>query len=327
MVTQAGKPTSSLTPPTKMTFSIQEAEMDTNGDGREPLRNPGVNAMSKESEICGKKWFCQTAEIEQCSSLKQNTGNIYSPAPGQVCALQDNSVKMGCTPDLPKPAQEQINETGIPVLTKAFESQVRLKMESKSEHDLNGGCQFRCPSPEDNHNPFASDFQIINSHDVDMVAFSKLHCTSPCRPLVSFPETSTTSAKPLPVPSLSNGGAERPRIIKHKPSSITFADYDCTSGLNQGIQESSDCGESSSEEEDDDDVFTEMTQIRELLPGCRHRRAVRRKGIGGGRREECNGAGELDSAVMFRTSTGYEAEEENSNREVNAVFSLWDSHI
>ncbi|KAB5550624.1 hypothetical protein PHYPO_G00055920 [Pangasianodon hypophthalmus] len=328
MVTEEGQPTLSMTPPAKMTFSVQKAEMDTNGDGHEPLRNTGVNAVSQVShEIRGKKWFCQTAETKQCSSLNQNTGNIYSLPPVQVCASQDNYVKMGCTPDLPQPAQEYVNETGTSVIEKAFESQDRWKVESKSEHDLNGCYRFRCPSSEDNHNLIASDVQIVNSHDVDTgapskdVTTSKLHCTSPCSPLVLLPESSITSAKPLPVPSPSSGGAERPRIIKHKPSSITFADYDCTSGLNQGVHESSDCGESSSEE-DDDDVFTEMTQIREINHGWRPRRAVRRKGTGGGGGLEHNGDGELDSVVRFSTSTGYEAEEENSSREESPLVLL-----
>lgn len=327
MVTQEGQTTSSKTPPTKMTFSVQMAEMDMNGDGHELLRNTGVNAVSQENEICGKKQYCQTAETKQCSSLNQSTGNIYSLPPGQICASQDNNVKMGSTPDLPKPTQEYVSETRTSLIVKASESQDGRKVESKSEHDLNGCYRLKCPSPEDNHNPFASDVQIVNSHDVDTVTpskhvtTSKLHCTSPCPPLVPFPERSTTSPKPFPVLSPSNGGAERPRIIKHKPSSITFADYDCTSGLNQGVHESSDCGESSSEE-DDADVFTEMTPITEILPGSRHRRAVRRKGTsrGGGGGEERNGDGELDSNVRFCTSTGYEAEEENSSREVNAMI-------
>lgn len=326
MVTQEGQRTSSLTPPTKMTFSILKAEMDMNRDGHEPLRNTGVNAVSQENEICGKKLFCQTTEPKRCSSLNQNTGNIYALPPGQVCASRDNRVNVGFIPDLPKPATEHINETGISETEKAFESQDRGKVESKSEHGLNGCYQFRRPSPEDNHNPLASDIQIVNSHDVAAskdVTTSKFHCTSSCPSLVPLPESSTTSVKPLPLPSPTSGRAERPRIIKHKPSSITFADYDCTSGLNQGVHESSDCGESSSEEDEDDDdnVFTEMAQTREFLPGCRHRRAVRKKETGGGGRE-CNGDGdeELDSADRFSTSTGYEAEEENSSREVNAII-------
>lgn len=287
--------------------------MDVNGDGREPFRNPGVIAVSQNNDICGKKRCCQTTETERCSLL--NTGNIYSVSPGQVYASQDNSVKMGSTSDLPKPAQEHISETGTSAVKKEFERQNQRKEES----DLN--MCYECPPPEFNQNPFALDVHTVNSHDVNTVASSKddttsvLPCTPPCPPLVPFPNSSTTSSKPLSVPSLFNGGAEGPRIIKHKPSSITFADYDCTSGLNQAVQESSDCAESSSEEEgDDDDVFTEMTQFREFHPGCGHRRNWRRKGIGRRGGEVCNGDGEL------RTSSGYEAEEENSSREVNAMF-------
>ncbi|TSK49667.1 hypothetical protein Baya_4869 [Bagarius yarrelli] len=160
---------------------------------------------------------------------------------------------------------------------------------------------------------------MVNSHEVETAAPSN-------PPLVPFSESSITSPKPLPVHSLSNGGAERPRIIKHKPSSITFADYDCAFGLSQGVHESSDCGESFSEEDsdddDDDDVFTEITQIREIHPVCRHRRARRRKETGEGTVKESNGYGELESTVTFSSSTGYEAEEENSSREESPLVLL-----
>lgn len=312
MVTQEGQPTLSTTPLAEMTFSVQTGT-DMN-DGCEPMRNTCVNVLTQNNEICGKKRFCQTAETKQCSSLNQNTNNSYSLPAEQVCASHDNDLKMGSTPDLLKPTQEYINKTGTSAIEKAFKSQDRWKVESKSEHDVNGCNEFRCPSPEDNHNLLASG---APSKDVTT---SKELCTFPCPPLVPFPESSIiTSAKPLSVPSPSNP-AECPRIIKHKLSSITFADYDCTSGLNQGVPESSDCGESSSEEDDDedDDVFTEMTQIKEILPGCRHRRVGRRNGIDGGRGEERNG--ELDSVLRFSSSTGYEAEAENSSKEVNTII-------
>ncbi|KAK3531109.1 hypothetical protein QTP70_011068 [Hemibagrus guttatus] len=230
---------------------------------------------------------------------------------------------MGSTPDLLKPTQKYRNKTETSVIEKEFKSQYKWKVESKSDHDLNGCNQFRCPSPEDN--PFASGVQTVDTAVPPKdVTTSSEPCTSPCPPLVPFPENSITSLKPLSVRSPSNGGAERPRIIKHKPSSITFADYDCTSGLNQGVPESSDCGESSSEEDDDDDddgdVFTEMTQIRDILPGCRHRRTGRRIGTGGGRGEEKNE--ELDSCLRFSSSTDYEAEEENSSKEESPLVLL-----
>ncbi|XP_058269163.1 stAR-related lipid transfer protein 13 isoform X2 [Hemibagrus wyckioides] len=316
MVTQEGHPTASTTPPTKMTFSVQTAGTDTDGDGRKPLSSTCVDSLTQENEICGKKWFCQTTETKQCSSLNQNTSNSYSLPAGQVCASQDNDVKMGSTPDLLKPTQEYINKIGTSVIKKEFKSQCKCEVESKSELDLNGCYHFRCPSPEDTS--FASDVQTVDTAVPSKDATtSKEPCTSPSPPLVPSPESSITAPKPRSVPSPSNGGSERPRIIKHKPSSITFADYDCTIGLNQGVPESSDCGESSSEEEDDDDdddVFTEMTQIREILPCYRHRRTGRRIGTGKGRGEERNG--ELDSG----SSTGYEAEEENSSKESTTAW-------
>lgn len=302
MVTQEGQPASSSTPLAKIKLSVQNAETGMNRDRCEPLRDTNINAFMPE-------------ETKQCSPLNQNTDNGYPLPPTQVCASQDN-VKMEFIPDLPKSTQEDMNDTGISVIEKL----------RNSEHDQNGFQQFRCPSLKDNHNSLTSGSQIVTSLDVCTGALSKdvttseIHRTSPCPSLVLLPESSTTSTKPLPVPSPSCGKAERPRIIKHKPSSITFADYDCALGFNQVVHESSDCGESSSEEDEDDDVFTEMTQNREFHPGCRHRSTVRRKGMGGGGDEKvCNGDVELDSALRFSTSTGYEAEEENSSREVNAI--------
>ncbi|KAM8854334.1 stAR-related lipid transfer protein 13 isoform 3-T5 [Synchiropus picturatus] len=80
-----------------------------------------------------------------------------------------------------------------------------------------------------------------------------------------------------------------PRIVKHKPSSITFRDY---ADIRPFINESSDDGESSREEEaedqddgdgdddDDDDVFRELPLSRAVTVNNRHRSngKERRKG-------------------------------------------------
>ncbi|KAF7700336.1 hypothetical protein HF521_003294 [Silurus meridionalis] len=286
MVTQEGQPTSSITPPCKMTFSVPKLETDKNGDIHTALRNTCVNEVSQENEICSEEWFCQTdVALKRCCSFNQKVGNIYSLTKEQVFVSQDNNLKMRSTPDFPKPTPENISKTGTSEIDK---SRDRWEVEGRSEDNINGSYQSSCPSPEDDNKLFASDVHLVNSHFQDTVApskelaDSKLHNTSPCPPLVPFPESCSTSTKPL-----SKGGAERRRIIKHKPSSITFADYNCTS--DQGD-----------------------------FPGSRHRRAVRRKGIGAGGSED----GELDPDVRFSPSTGYEADKENSSREESPLVLL-----
>ena len=75
-----------------------------------------------------------------------------------------------------------------------------------------------------------------------------------------------------------------PRIVKHRPSSITFSHYACPSQA--FVTESSDDGESSPEEEerdddgdddDDDDVFPELPQSREYLVNHRQRSKDKQK--------------------------------------------------
>ncbi|XP_066555846.1 stAR-related lipid transfer protein 13 isoform X1 [Amia ocellicauda] len=85
---------------------------------------------------------------------------------------------------------------------------------------------------------------------------------------------------------------EQPRIVKHKPSSITFSSYEypssCLSSTSNElfINEGSDASSSSSQDENDDDnddVFPELPQYREFLISRRRRSAGRG-------REKKNGA-------------------------------------
>ncbi|KAL0174758.1 hypothetical protein M9458_030726, partial [Cirrhinus mrigala] len=117
---------------------------------------------------------------------------------------------------------------------------------------------------------------------------------------------------PLPV----SKGADLPRIIKHKPSSITFADYDSFLGLIQNAQaiESSDACETSSEDEgrdvvfhdDSDDVF--LQSARKSRGGLEKQR---RKGIC----EQAHREGSASTKLPPTRSSSYEAEEESSSTE------------
>ncbi|KAE8295078.1 hypothetical protein D5F01_LYC06003 [Larimichthys crocea] len=134
---------------------------------------------------------------------------------------------------------------------------------------------------------------------------------------------------PAAVPDSGRRCLDLPRIVKHKPSSITFSHYTFPSGTNSHafVNESSDEGESSPEEEeddhddgdgddDDDDVFPELPQSRDLLVNHRQRSKDKPK-----RRGAVGARPEIDHTA---TKCGYEAEEEGSSKEVSPqVKSPW----
>ncbi|XP_018521345.1 uncharacterized protein LOC108876368 isoform X2 [Lates calcarifer] len=124
-----------------------------------------------------------------------------------------------------------------------------------------------------------------------------------------------------------------PRIVKHKPSSITFSDSTCSTGADSHAfaNESSDDEESSPEEEeeeeededghddgddddddddDDNDVFPELPQSREALVNRRHRSNGKDKQK---RRAAISAQAETDHTA---SNNGYEAEGETSSKEV-----------
>ncbi|KAK2880865.1 hypothetical protein Q8A67_018133 [Cirrhinus molitorella] len=126
---------------------------------------------------------------------------------------------------------------------------------------------------------------------------------------------------PLPV----SKGADLPRIIKHKPSSITFADYDDFLGLiqNARVNESSDACETSSEDEgrdvvfhdDSDDVFLQSSrQNRSGLEKQRRKRIC----------EQAHREGSSSTKLPPTRSSSYEAEEESSSTEESPqILSPW----
>lgn len=132
-----------------------------------------------------------------------------------------------------------------------------------------------------------STHPIINGHDVGLWCHTQLPCPIP--PVVVIPDH-CMNLSGLPSEASAPEAEHRlelPRIIKHKPSSITFADYDCSPSDQQQhalTNESSDGRESSSEDdpndaggedEDEDenveDVFLELPLCREFLPGQQRR--------------------------------------------------------
>ncbi|XP_042342923.1 uncharacterized protein LOC121943472 [Plectropomus leopardus] len=128
------------------------------------------------------------------------------------------------------------------------------------------------------------------------------------------------------VPDSSPRAIDLPRIVKHKPSSITFSHYTCpseTSGC-AFVNESSDDGESSLEDEegdddgddDDDDVFPELPQSKECLAKNRQRSKDKMK-----RRGTVSARAEINHTAR---NCGCEAEGEISSKEESPqVKSPW----
>lgn len=132
--------------------------------------------------------------------------------------------------------------------------------------------------------------------------------------------TLTVSAS---VPDSGRRHLDLPRIVKHKPSSITFSHYTCPS-VTDGhafVNESSDDGESSLDDEeeeghhddgdddDDDDVFPELPQSREYPAKHRQRSTGQDKQR---RRGALSVRAEINHTAR---SCGYEAEGETSSKE------------
>ncbi|XP_041797394.1 stAR-related lipid transfer protein 13 isoform X1 [Chelmon rostratus] len=145
---------------------------------------------------------------------------------------------------------------------------------------------------------------------------------------------------PDPTPAVPTAGPDScwrvldlPRIVKHKPSSITFSHDACplTAHGHAFINESSDDGKSSQgdekedddhddgdddDDDDDDDVFPELPQSRELLVNHRQRSKDKQK-----RRSAVSAREEIDHVAR---NCGYEAEGESSSKEESLqVKSPW----
>ncbi|XP_070761284.1 stAR-related lipid transfer protein 13 isoform X1 [Enoplosus armatus] len=151
----------------------------------------------------------------------------------------------------------------------------------------------------------------------------------PCPILIQ--DSIPTLTVPATGPDSGRRVLDLPRIVKHKPSSITFSHYTCPAAADSHVyvNESSDDGESSPEEEedddhgdgedddDDDDVFPELPQSRELLVNHRQRSAGKDKQK---RRGAVSARAELDHTAR---NCGYEAEGESSSKESPQVKSPW----
>ncbi|CAJ1065085.1 Hypothetical predicted protein [Xyrichtys novacula] len=197
---------------------------------------------------------------------------------------------------------DESNEKLCPVPVTEDSSDLVVQNQSDQIGDLNCGC-------------VKSDFEgletVSNGHDL-----KPQEDLCPAVNLDSSPSPVPTATDPDPGRKVS----DLPRIIKHKPSSISFSNYTCAS-VGDGhayVNESSDDGESSSEEDhdhddSDDDVFLELPQSRELQANHRKRSKGKQKRRG---------------AASVARNGGYEAEEESRNKEESPqVKSPWSASM
>ncbi|KAI7801105.1 putative stAR-related lipid transfer protein 13 [Triplophysa rosa] len=179
---------------------------------------------------------------------------------------------------------------------------------SSSKYEMNGGDHVSDQANLENNDTLikhllnASDNPEANSHDISVLKVRSF--SGPAFNFDSSPVSPSHLVYPYSAPLPVSKDADLPRIIKHKPSSITFADYDSFLNLIQSVNESSDTCETSSEDEGPDVVFPKMT--KEVLACSRWQRAgfdkQRRKGA----------CGQAGSSI---STSSYEAEEDSSSTE------------
>lgn len=140
------------------------------------------------------------------------------------------------------------------------------------------------------------------------------------------PENPAPRSVTIAAPTSGQDFPHLPRIVKHKPSSITFSHCSFTSaagGVTFVNNESSDEYSAGEEKEDDDpdcgdndsaDVFEELPQSRELPVNHRQRSRDRQR-----RRGAVSARTDIDNTTR---NCGYEAEGESSSKEVMLTFEI-----
>ncbi|KAA0702169.1 hypothetical protein E1301_Tti011058 [Triplophysa tibetana] len=201
-------------------------------------------------------------------------------------------------------------------LTEKGPSEVPSTSTSSSKYEMIGGDHVSDQANLDSNETLikhllnTSDNSVAKSHDKSVLKVRSF--SGPAFNFDSSPVSPSHLMYPYSAPFPVSKDADLPRIIKHKPSSITFADYDSFLSLIQSVNESSDTCETSSEDEgpdvvfDGDEVFPRVTE--EVLAW---QRALfdkqRRKGARGQ-------AGSRIGLPPISTSS-YEAEEDSSGTE------------
>ncbi|XP_043114829.1 stAR-related lipid transfer protein 13 isoform X1 [Puntigrus tetrazona] len=313
MMTLEGQRSSVLQEAAKMTFSVELLTADSTMDRNLILKDTSDSLPSVVDEPLKDQ---PQLELKNKGSLE----NINQVIPVLVS-------KGG-----PKISNRLMKEKTI----KYIEHQIMSTPKSTSKLDLNGVyCEPDLQMDAETRFSYLStpsDSPVINSVDVyssntssTIYHFSNLTVRPISEPAYSYapsPVGPSHLEHPYSAPLPATKGADLPRIIKHKPSSITFADYESILGRisNARANESSDAYETSSED-DGDDVFP---KCKEFLQSSRQNggglEKQRRKGTCG----QAHGEGSSSTKLPPTRSSSYEAEEESSSTEESPqVLSPW----
>ncbi len=304
MMTLEGQRSSALQEASKMTFSVELSMADSAMDRNLTFKGTSDSLSSAIDEPLKDQ---PQLELKNKSSLEK----INQTVPLLVSKNE--------------PCLQISNHLSIEKKVKYIEHQITSAPISTSRLELNG---VYCESDlqMDAKTGFSylltpSDSPVTNSVDVDSSnsssttnRFSNLTVRPISEPAYSFASSPVGLEHPYSAPLPVTKGADLPRIIKHKPSSITFADYDSFLGLimNTRANESSDACDTSSED-DGDDVFPKCKEIlqssRQNGGGLEKQRRTRSCG-------QVHGEGSSSTKLPPTRSSSYEAEEESSSTEV-----------
>lgn len=252
---------------------------------------------------------------QSCSQLKSDCSTQESKNSCDVCHSRVECVEDMCLQEA-EPVPVMFGDAPVdPGLRDTTQLHEEVLVSIRSNEDCGGVVQLLVPVAKGQRDHMLQNCEKTDLKESEPVSNGHVSQTSE-EPQLDLTDLDSTA--PLTAPESSRRVLDLPRIVKHKPSSITFSDYKDHHAF---ITESSDDGESSQEEEEDDehddgdddgddDVFPELCPSTELLINRRHR-------INGEdsqrRREATSGRAELDYPGC---NGGYAAEGETSSKEV-----------
>ncbi|XP_005157695.1 stAR-related lipid transfer protein 13 isoform X1 [Danio rerio] len=315
------------------------------------MDNPPMMALEERRSSALKMTFSGELSMadstKACNQTSKNTPNSLSitddPLEDQTKLELKN--KSSLEREISQTVSSQISKDGPCIQISNHLTKEKTKTCIKSASD-----SISSPNPKLNginheshmksHFLTPSGSPLTNNADVDpsnvsltSYPFSSSKIRSISNPAYSFtssPVGSSHLKHPYSAPLPVSKGSDLPRIIKHKPSSITFADYNDFLGLiqNSRATESSDAFETSSEDEGQDVVFHDGNEV---LPKCKELQACSRRNRAGleklRRKGTCGqGVGEERSGSKppLTSRSSYEAEEESSSTEESPqVVSPW----
>lgn len=270
------------------TFSKQELTADSSVPSTNGSADHGADAHLSEAHSLllepdvdihnVKKSF---VFITQNNNECMETVCLHNPAHLDTSLLASDQVHEAGTVSTSTPS----NDNTSPSVPLRSEQEIQSNAGQTAE-DLNCGCA----------KPDVERIQLVtNGHDGP-------ETIRPAEPnTILSPDSGSTFTDPVVVPNPSQRTLELPRIIKHKPSSITFSNNTCLvqADVHASVNDSSDDADSSPGEEnedqddgDDDDedddeggVFPGLPKSRDVFGNYRQRTKEKRRGSGCARAE------------------------------------------